>query len=145
VKSQLCFDIAQYEKCSPNTGCSCLHIPGAINVGVCSYEFLAECSELVKCDHNNLCDKPDHRCVHHPRCHNLPVCYPVPTYNRQLCPPITSKRTVSYLESEYVTVSLLYTCPLKKSHTASHLQKYTPIIHFYFLHSEVEFELVSGV
>ncbi|CAF4646259.1 unnamed protein product, partial [Rotaria magnacalcarata] len=89
VKSQICYGIAQYDKCSPNTGCGCLHIPGAINVGVCSYEFLAECSELVKCDDNNLCDKPDHRCVHHPRCQSAPVCYPVPTYNRQLCPPIT--------------------------------------------------------
>ncbi|CAM4851607.1 unnamed protein product, partial [Rotaria magnacalcarata] len=28
-------------------------------------------------------------CVHHPRCRSAPVCYPVPTYNEQLCPPIT--------------------------------------------------------
>jgi hypothetical protein len=33
--------------------------------------------------------------VHHPLCHNFPVCYPVPSYNRQLCPPITSKRANS--------------------------------------------------
>ncbi|CAF1267063.1 unnamed protein product [Rotaria magnacalcarata] len=89
VKSQICYGIAQYDKCSPNTGCSCLHIPGAINVGFCSYEFLADCSELVKCDHNSICYEPDHRCVYHPRCQSAPVCYPVPTYNRQLCPPIT--------------------------------------------------------
>ncbi|CAF3742410.1 unnamed protein product [Rotaria socialis] len=89
VKSQICHGVAQYAKCSPNTGCGCLHIPGAINVGICSYEFLVECSELVKCDHNNLCYEPDHRCFHHPRCQSSPVCYPVPTYNRQLCPPIT--------------------------------------------------------
>ncbi|CAM4921239.1 unnamed protein product [Rotaria socialis] len=89
VKSQICHGIAQYAKCSPNTDCGCLHIPGAINVGICSYEFLVECSELVKCDHNNLCYEPDHRCVHHPRCQSSPVCYPVPSYNRQLCPPST--------------------------------------------------------
>ncbi|CAM4841931.1 unnamed protein product, partial [Rotaria magnacalcarata] len=34
VKSQICQGIAQYAKCSPNTGCGCLHIPGAINVGI---------------------------------------------------------------------------------------------------------------
>ncbi|CAM4862835.1 unnamed protein product [Rotaria socialis] len=89
VKSQICHGVAQYAKCSPNTDCGCLHIPGAINIGICSYEFLVECSELVKCDYNNLCYEPDHRCVHHPRCQSSPVCYPVPTYNRQLCPPIT--------------------------------------------------------
>ncbi|CAF2227070.1 unnamed protein product [Rotaria magnacalcarata] len=125
VKSQICYGIAQYDKCSPNTGCSYLHIPGAINVGFCSYEFLADCSELVKCDHNSICYEPDHRCVHHPRCQSAPVCYPVPTYNRQLCPPITSKRTVSYLESEDVTVRFLYTCPLKNSHTAASTKIYT--------------------
>ncbi|CAF1578399.1 unnamed protein product [Rotaria sordida] len=30
------------------------------------------------------------RCVHHPRCHSLPVCYPVPSFNQQLCPPIAT-------------------------------------------------------
>ncbi|CAF0986918.1 unnamed protein product, partial [Rotaria sordida] len=33
------------------------------------------------------------RCVHHPRCHNLPVCYPVPSFNRQLCPPRATMNT----------------------------------------------------
>ncbi|CAF4598398.1 unnamed protein product, partial [Rotaria socialis] len=119
VKSQICQGIAQYDRCSTNGGCACLYIAGTQNIGICSDQFLADCSELVKCDHNNLCDKPDHRCVHHPRCHNLPVCYPVPTYNRHLCPPITSKRIVSYLESEDVTVSFLYACSLENSHTVS--------------------------
>ena len=105
VKSQICHGIAQYDRCSTNGGCACLNIAGTLNIGICSDQFLADCSELVTCDQNNLCDKPDHRCVHHPRCLSAPVCYPVPTYNRQLCPPITSKRNVSYLESEDVAVS----------------------------------------
>ncbi|CAF5195298.1 unnamed protein product, partial [Rotaria magnacalcarata] len=44
----------------------------------------------------------DH-CATNPRCQSAPVCYPIPTYNRQLCPPLASKITVSYLESEDVT------------------------------------------
>ncbi|CAF0791768.1 unnamed protein product [Rotaria sordida] len=86
VKSQYCPEIAQYDRCSLNSACACFHIAGAINVGICSDEFV-DCSELVACESsNNLCREPNHRCVHHPRCHNLPVCYPVPSFNRQLCP-----------------------------------------------------------
>ncbi|CAF1084424.1 unnamed protein product [Rotaria sordida] len=35
------------------------------------------------------------RCVHHPRCHNLPVCYPVPSFNRQLCPLIATMNSTT--------------------------------------------------
>ncbi|CAF1007316.1 unnamed protein product, partial [Rotaria sordida] len=34
-------------------------------------------------------------CVHHPRCRTLPVCYPVPSFNPQLCPPIPIKNTTT--------------------------------------------------
>ncbi|CAF2636165.1 unnamed protein product [Rotaria sp. Silwood2] len=79
--------MSQYDRCSPNSACACFYIAGAINIGICSDEFI-DCSELVACERsNNLCLEPGHRCVHHPRCHNLPVCYPVPSFNRQLCPP----------------------------------------------------------
>ncbi|CAF4235574.1 unnamed protein product [Rotaria socialis] len=81
--------MAQYDGCSINSGCGCLQVVGVINIGSCSYLYLAECSELVKCDHNNLCYSPDHICVYHPRYQSLPVCYPVPNYNQQLCPPIS--------------------------------------------------------
>ncbi|CAF3425555.1 unnamed protein product [Rotaria socialis] len=89
VKSQICHGIAQYDRCSTNGDCACLYIAGTLNIGICSDQFLADCSELVKCDQNNLCGESEHRCVHHPRCHSHPVCYPVPSYNRQLCPLIT--------------------------------------------------------
>ncbi|CAF3441200.1 unnamed protein product [Rotaria socialis] len=89
VKSQICHGIAQYDRCSTNGDCACLYIAGTLNIGICSDRFLADCSELVKCDQNNLCGESEHRCVHHPRCHSHPVCYLVPSYNRQLCPLIT--------------------------------------------------------
>ncbi|CAF1285420.1 unnamed protein product [Rotaria sordida] len=43
---------------------------------------------------NNFPFKP-YRCIHHPRCHNLPVCYPVPSFNRQLCPLIATMNTTT--------------------------------------------------
>ncbi|CAF1290930.1 unnamed protein product, partial [Rotaria sordida] len=90
VKSQFCHGISQYNRCSPNSACACFQIAGAIDVGICTDEFVI-CSELVACESsNNLCREPNHRCIHHPRCHNLPVCYPVPSFNRQLCPPIAT-------------------------------------------------------
>ncbi|CAF1430009.1 unnamed protein product [Rotaria sordida] len=88
VKSQLCQGISQYDRCSPNSACVCFYLADAIDVGICGNEFV-NCPELVPCERsNNFCREPNHRCVHHPRCHNLPVCYPIPSFNQQLCPPI---------------------------------------------------------
>ncbi|CAF1348774.1 unnamed protein product [Rotaria sordida] len=88
VKSQFCNGISQYGRCSTNSACACYHIAGATDIGICADEVV-NCSELVACEHSsNLCYDRNHRCVHHPQCHNLPVCYPVPSFNRQLCPPI---------------------------------------------------------
>ncbi|CAF1483211.1 unnamed protein product, partial [Rotaria sordida] len=70
VKSQFCHGISQYDRCSPNSACTCFYIAGALGVGICGDE-----------------------CVHHPRCHNLPVCYPIPSFNQKLCPPITTTNT----------------------------------------------------
>ncbi|CAF0907891.1 unnamed protein product [Rotaria sordida] len=95
VKSQFCNGIAQYNRCSPNSACACFHIAGAIDIGICADEFV-DCSELVACESStNLCREPNHRCVHHHRCHNLPVCYPVPSFNRQLCPLIATMNTTT--------------------------------------------------
>ncbi|CAF4380083.1 unnamed protein product, partial [Rotaria sp. Silwood2] len=95
VKSQYCRGISQYDRCSPNSGCACFYIAGAIDIGICSDQFV-DCSELVPCEHSsNLCREPGHTCVHHPQCHNLPVCYPVPSFNQQLCPPIQMINTTT--------------------------------------------------
>ncbi|CAF1504263.1 unnamed protein product, partial [Rotaria sordida] len=79
---------------------------GAIDVGICADEF-ADCSELVPCERsNNLCHEPNHRCVHHSRCNNLPVCYSIPSFNRQLCPPIaTTNTTTTILTTTTTTVT----------------------------------------
>ncbi|CAF1358470.1 unnamed protein product [Rotaria sordida] len=95
VKSQFCHRISQYDRCSPNSACVCYYIAGAIDIGICADEFV-DCSELVPCEQpNNLCHELNHRCVHHPRCRNLPVCYSVPSFNRQLCPPIATMNSTT--------------------------------------------------
>ncbi|CAF5124440.1 unnamed protein product, partial [Rotaria magnacalcarata] len=92
VSSQICSGMAQYDRCSTNADCACLHFPGAINVGICSYlSSITYCSQLVRCNNNNRCYESDHECLHHPECQNTPVCFPVPDFNRVLCPLITSK------------------------------------------------------
>ncbi|CAF3994779.1 unnamed protein product, partial [Rotaria sp. Silwood1] len=89
VNSQLCHGVPQYDQCSTNSACGCFHMAGAIETGICVFDLM-DCSELVPCDRtNNRCYEPEHRCVHHPQCHTLPVCYPVPRYNKKVCPPIT--------------------------------------------------------
>jgi hypothetical protein len=97
VKSQKCYGISQYDRCSPNTACGCFHIAGASNTGICAY-LEETCSKLVSCiSPNNSCYEPDHICVHHPRCYLHPVCYPMPRINREFCPPVASKRINSDL------------------------------------------------
>ncbi|CAF4497776.1 unnamed protein product [Rotaria sp. Silwood2] len=88
VKSQFCNGISQYGRCSPNSACACYHIASGLDIGICVDAFV-DCSDLTECgDLDNTCYESNHRCVHHPRCHNRPVCYPVPSFNQQLCPPM---------------------------------------------------------
>ncbi|CAF4397466.1 unnamed protein product, partial [Rotaria sp. Silwood2] len=89
VKSQYCVGVPQYDQCSSNSMCACFYEVGANGTALCVNRFVT-CSELVACySSNNLCFKPNHRCLHHPRCNNHPVCYPVPSFNKQLCPIMT--------------------------------------------------------
>ncbi|CAF4707657.1 unnamed protein product, partial [Rotaria magnacalcarata] len=67
AKYQSCDGLAEYASCSTHSACIC---------------FL-QCEGL-----NNTCDESEHFCVNHPRCHDFPICYPVPNFNEQLCPPI---------------------------------------------------------
>lgn len=110
ASTQVCTDTTQYDQCSSNNRCACLHIAGAINIGICAEQSLANCSELIPCEPTtNLCHQPYHKCVHHPRCHDHPVCYPIPSYNRQICPPVSGKimrlrsyrNTMRYLQSPF--------------------------------------------
>ncbi|CAF5042840.1 unnamed protein product, partial [Rotaria sp. Silwood1] len=63
---------------------------GAANVGLCGFQYMT-CSKLVPCEPSNYyCNEPDHACVYHPRCRNLPVCYPISMIDEATCPPITT-------------------------------------------------------
>ncbi len=98
VKSQICSGISQYDRCSTNSACGCLHMIGAHNFGICGFLY-NPCSEFVSCQSsNNACYEPNHVCVDHPRCHLHPVCYPMSMAHPQLCPSITSKKINSDLQ-----------------------------------------------
>ncbi|CAF3525638.1 unnamed protein product [Rotaria socialis] len=91
VKSQSCDGMSQYDRCSRNSACACFHLPGASNTGICTDRYAVTCSELTPCNRStNSCSQSDHICVHHPQCHDIPVCYSVPNSNKQFCPPIAT-------------------------------------------------------
>ncbi|CAF2261617.1 unnamed protein product [Rotaria magnacalcarata] len=88
--------MAQYERCSTNAGCACLHIADSISVGICSYlSSITVCSQLVKCDTYNRCYAPNHECTYHPKCQSTPLCFPVSSFNRALCPLIAVTNTTT--------------------------------------------------
>ncbi|CAF4200495.1 unnamed protein product [Rotaria magnacalcarata] len=90
VKAQSCNGMSQYDRCSRNSACACFHLTGASNTGICTDRYAVTCSELAPCNQStNNCSQSDHICVHHPQCRDIPVCYPVPNYNKQFCPAIS--------------------------------------------------------
>ncbi|CAM2713958.1 unnamed protein product [Rotaria socialis] len=94
VKSQQCDGMSQYDRCSRNSACACFHLPGASNSGICTDRYAVTCSELTPCHHStNNCSQSDHICLHHPQCRDIPVCYPIPNYNKQFCSPIATTTT----------------------------------------------------
>ncbi|CAF2961529.1 unnamed protein product [Rotaria sp. Silwood2] len=98
VQSQICHGTPEYDQCSSNSACACFHMAGANNTGICGFQWVT-CSEFRACERTtNRCHESDHICIHHPRCHNHPVCYPVSMIDQQICPPTTSKRTSSDLQ-----------------------------------------------
>jgi hypothetical protein len=106
VNSELCHGTPQYGQCSADSACGCLHMTGGIDVGICGFMWVT-CSELVSCaSTNNVCYEPGHICIRHPRCHTIPVCYPVSMTNQQICPPISSKRTNGDLQIRVALMTL---------------------------------------
>lgn len=108
IKSQYCLGIPQYDQCSSNSMCACFHEVNANGTALCLNRFVT-CSQLVACDSsNNYCFKPNHQCLHHPQCNNRPVCYPVPSFNKQLCPIMTSKNaiTMTYVQKKRLKLDL---------------------------------------
>ncbi|CAF1511339.1 unnamed protein product [Rotaria sp. Silwood1] len=95
VNSQTCDGMSQYDQCSTNSACGCLYRADFDDIAICGFLGVT-CSELVSCESlNNACDEPNHICIRHPRCHNLPVCYPLSMIDQQMCPPITKVTTTA--------------------------------------------------
>ncbi|CAF3805469.1 unnamed protein product, partial [Adineta steineri] len=94
VNSLTCQGISQYAQCSLNSACGCMHMPGAINAGICGFTHLS-CSGLTLCaSSNNVCD-PGYICVYHPVCYTLPICYPLSMAGEPFCPTITMTNTTT--------------------------------------------------
>ncbi|CAF1463405.1 unnamed protein product [Adineta steineri] len=92
VKSQICKNVAQYDRCSTNSACGCFHRVGANDdAGICGFLW-PTCSHLVPCNAStNICTEPNMVCVQHPRCHEQPLCYPMAMSKQNICPPLTNK------------------------------------------------------
>ncbi|CAF1261541.1 unnamed protein product [Rotaria magnacalcarata] len=106
VESQTCDKMNQYDPCSQNYACACFHRLDGPNATICIDEFSISCSELIPCESSaNRCYEAEHICVRHPRCNQLPVCYPVPIFNQQLCPsiPTTTATIPSHYSSSLTT------------------------------------------
>ncbi|CAF1104551.1 unnamed protein product [Rotaria sordida] len=88
VKSQICQEFAQYDKCSTNNACGCFHMTDVGNIGMCGFLEI-DCSQVKPCNSsNNACNLSDSICVRHPRCNDLPLCYPLSMIDQRICPSI---------------------------------------------------------
>ncbi|CAF1017938.1 unnamed protein product [Adineta steineri] len=89
VKPQICYKENAYDTCSTNSGCGCFHMDVTPGVGVCGFLWVA-CAKLEPCDLSSAkkCSNENNTiCVHHPRCHPHPVCYPTTMLDERICPP----------------------------------------------------------
>ena len=91
--------MSQYDSCSTNSACGCFPFAAAQGHGICAFLYTT-CSQLVSCHlQSGACYEPGHVCVQHPRCHNVPLCYPVSMAVAEICPPrvvaTTSKAELS--------------------------------------------------
>ncbi|CAF1632950.1 unnamed protein product [Rotaria magnacalcarata] len=106
AKYRSCDGLAEYASCSTHSACICFRTITSPSSSICADEFLLSCSELVQCEGlNNTCDESEHFCVNHPRCHDFPICYPVPNFNEQLCPPISTTTTTTTASTTTTTTA----------------------------------------
>ncbi|CAF4660136.1 unnamed protein product [Rotaria socialis] len=88
---QTCFNMEQYGACSTNSACGCLHHFYSNSLGLCGFVH-DTCSDFVPCGPPlHSCNDTKSVCLSHPRCHNLPICYPVLLTAPEICPPVTSQ------------------------------------------------------
>jgi hypothetical protein len=83
----ICHSATPYNRCSTNSACGCFPAVNSPNVGVCAFLWNF-CSELVPCGSSQDCSDPEHICVHHSRCSDYPVCYPLSMTVEKICPSI---------------------------------------------------------
>ncbi|CAF1211222.1 unnamed protein product [Rotaria sordida] len=109
VSSQTCGGMSQYDQCSTNSACGCYYRADSDNIAICGSLWVT-CSELVSCESlNNTCDEPNHICIHHPRCHNFPVCYPLSMSSPQICPEIIMTDTTTASSTTITTTEVTTT------------------------------------
>jgi hypothetical protein len=94
VTPQICHGMFQYDRCSTNSACRCLHIVGAAaGTGICVmdqfiFAGLAPC--LLP---NNWCLDQTAICINHPLYNDFPVCLPKAETDPRICPSIPGKRS----------------------------------------------------
>ena len=99
VNSQICRNMSPYGRCSSNSACGCIPMAGASNVGVCAFMWTF-CAELQPCGPSLHCPDRSHLCVHHSRCGDDPICYPVSMIDRSLCPSMQSSESDKYHQNK---------------------------------------------
>ncbi|CAF1405611.1 unnamed protein product [Adineta ricciae] len=72
--SEICNSAIPFSRCSSNNACGC-------------FPMLIPCGSLQECS------VPDHICVHHSRCNNHPICYPLSLMSEDICPPQSNNTT----------------------------------------------------
>ncbi|CAF4105669.1 unnamed protein product [Adineta steineri] len=100
INSQICENVAQYDRCSTNSACGCFHRIGTNNdAGVCGFLW-PTCSHLVPCNAStNSCTQLNTVCVQHPRCHELPLCYPIALSKQNIFPLRTNKINLKWKQN----------------------------------------------
>ncbi|CAF1368042.1 unnamed protein product [Adineta steineri] len=100
IKSQLCENVAQYDRCSTNSACGCFHrVVTSDDAGVCGFLW-PTCSHLAPCNAStNSCTQLNTVCVQHPRCYELPLCYPIALSKQNMCPPKTNKINLKWKQN----------------------------------------------
>ncbi|CAM4949627.1 unnamed protein product [Rotaria socialis] len=102
---QSCQGKSQYDQCSTNGVCGCLHTANNANNSICAFLWVT-CSELVGCaSPNNMCYQPDHICIHHPRCFDGPMCYPLSKTKEDICPSIIMTTSTTTMSTSTTTLT----------------------------------------
>lgn len=108
VNCQTCRGMSQYEQCSTNNDCGYFPLTISDDSGICGFLWI-NCSRLEPCEiPNDYCENPGYICVHHPRCHNVPVCYPLSMIDQRLCPPKKSKKNISKTTVNFSPLKVIY-------------------------------------